>query len=52
MVTVATKPDILLTRDQFHYRDFNKSIAKFVRKDHAVGSYWKPRDIIQNKMAG
>ena len=38
--------------DQFHYRDFNKSIAKFVRKGHAAGSHWKPRDIIQNKMIG
>ena len=40
--------------DGFHYREFRKSVAKFVRKDHVVvnDDHWASRAVVANKLRG
>lgn len=40
---------VIRTVDKFHYKDFSKNCAKFVRKDHVNSSrHWKHQRMIEN----
>lgn len=38
--------------DSFHYKDFRRSVAKYVRKDHVVhrDGHWSNRPVVPNKL--
>ncbi len=39
---------------EFHYKDFRRSVAKYVRKDHVVhrDGHWSNRPVVPNKLRG
>lgn len=42
---------VIRLADSFHYKDFSKSLAKYVRQGHVAGSHWKSRSITPNRLA-
>ena len=36
---------------RFHYRDFRRSVAKYVRKDHVTtNDHWLHKEVVANKL--
>ena len=50
--TASQEGYVVRIAESFHYSEFNKSVAKWVRKDHvAKETHWMHSEVIPNKLA-